>query len=194
MTPREANADLLAEIRALRDRVAALTRENAELQGALTQASHRDSATSEILRVISSSPADLQPVFEAIVDSTHRLCDAAFSIVYRFDGQLVSVAADRYVAPEGSRVLRSLYPAPASRDHIVGRAVLERRIVHSENLPDDAEFPGNRNPFLTMTRVGSVLVVPMLKDGAAAGAIGVVRAEVKPFTESEIDLLRTFAD
>jgi two-component system, NtrC family, sensor kinase len=174
-----------------------LEQKNQALTKAHTQVSEsleQQTATAEILRVISSSPTDLQPVFEAIVDSVHRLCDAAFSIVYRFDGELVSVAADRYVAPEGSRVLRSLYPAPPNRDHIVGRAVLERRIVQSENLPDDAEFTGNRNRFLAMMRVGSVLVVPMLKDGAAGGAIGVVRAEVKPFTDAEIDLLRTFAD
>jgi hypothetical protein len=66
MTPREANADLLAEITALRDRVASLTRKNAELEGTLGQASHREAATSEILRVISNSPSDLQPIFDAI--------------------------------------------------------------------------------------------------------------------------------
>jgi transcription elongation GreA/GreB family factor len=64
MTPREANADLLAEIAALRDRVASLTRENAELRDALAQGSQREAATSEILRVISNSPTDVQPVFD----------------------------------------------------------------------------------------------------------------------------------
>src|SRR5512132_2036926 len=73
MTPREPNADLLAEITALRDRVASLTRENAELQGTLGQASHREAATSEILRVISSSPTDLQPVFNTIAQSGLQL-------------------------------------------------------------------------------------------------------------------------
>ena len=70
MTPREANADLLAEITALRDRVASLTRENAELQGGLAQASHREGATSGILRVISQSPTDVQPVFDAVAGTS----------------------------------------------------------------------------------------------------------------------------
>jgi len=74
MTQREANADLLAEITALRDRMASQSRENAELQGALAQASHREAATSEILRVIASSPTDVQPVFDAIARSASILC------------------------------------------------------------------------------------------------------------------------
>src|SRR5690348_5150674 len=78
MTPREVNADLLAEITALRERVALLTRENAELQGALTQGSHWEAAIGEILGVISSSPTDVQPVFDVIVQSATRLCDAAW--------------------------------------------------------------------------------------------------------------------
>src|SRR2546425_10570131 len=94
MTPREANADLLAEITALRDRVASLTRENAELQGALAQASHWEGATSEILRVISGSPTDVQPVFDTIAQNAARLCDAPYTGVFRLDSRTLTLAAD----------------------------------------------------------------------------------------------------
>src|SRR5438445_3537481 len=93
MTPREANADLLAEITALRERVASLARENAELQEALGQDSHREAATSEILRVISSSPTNVQPVFDTIAESAVRLCDGLFSAVFTFDGTLINFVA-----------------------------------------------------------------------------------------------------
>ena len=75
MTQREPNAELLAEIAALRDRVASQSRQIAELQGALAQATHREVATSEILGVISQSPTDVQPVFDTIVKSAVKLCN-----------------------------------------------------------------------------------------------------------------------
>src|SRR5438445_6051654 len=100
MTAREANADLLAEIAALRDRVALLTRENIDLQEALSKGSHREAATSEILRVISSSPTDVQPVFDAIVKSAVRLCDGFFGIAFQYDGERLSIVAHHKYSPE----------------------------------------------------------------------------------------------
>src|SRR4029450_12136828 len=86
MTPREANAELLAEITALRDRVASLTRDVAALQSALAQGSHREAATSEILRVISSSPTNVQPVLDTIVEHAGRVCGAFDAIVFLVEG------------------------------------------------------------------------------------------------------------
>ena len=100
MTSREANADLLAEISALHDRVASLTHENAELQVALAQASHREGATSEILGVISQSPTDVRPVFDAIVKNAARLCDGVFSTLISFDGELMRLEAAHNWTPE----------------------------------------------------------------------------------------------
>src|SRR5207245_3981674 len=107
MTPREANADLLAEIAALRDRLASLTRESAERQVALTQGGHREAATSEILGVISSSPTNLQPVFEAIARSTVRLCEGARSTVWRPEGDLLRCVARWDMTPDGHVVRAS---------------------------------------------------------------------------------------
>jgi hypothetical protein len=93
MTPHEPNADLLAEITALRERVASLTRENTKLQGALAEASEQQTATSEILRVISGSPTIVQPVLDAVVESAVRLCDAYDARIWRLEGDRMVRAA-----------------------------------------------------------------------------------------------------
>src|SRR5947209_19450719 len=115
MTSREANADLLAEITALRDRLASLTRENAELQGALAAANHREAATSEILGSISSSPMDVQPVLDAIVQSATTLCDAAWGAAFRFDGRLQTFTAGYNVTTTELEVLRREFPRRLTR-------------------------------------------------------------------------------
>src|SRR4030095_10897019 len=131
MTPREANADLLAEISALRHRVASLTHENAELQGALAQASYREGATSEILRVIRQSPTDVQPVFDAIVQNAARLCDGVFSTLISFDGELMRLVAAHNWTPEAfDHLARRILPAPPSRTLPAGRAILDCTVIH----------------------------------------------------------------
>src|SRR5438445_78168 len=191
MTPREANADLLAEITALRDRVASLTRENAELQGALTQGSHWEAAISEILGVISSSPTDVQPVFDVIVQSATRLCDAAWGGAFRFDGRLQTFTASYNVTATELEVLRREFPRPLTRDRATGRAIVDRRVVHIPDLQEDPEFAG-----APLRTVGfrSVLAVPMLRHGEPIGVLGLWRRKVQPFTDQQITLLKTFAD
>jgi two-component system, NtrC family, sensor kinase len=191
MTPREANADLLAEITALRDRVASLTRENAELQGALTQGSHWEAAISEILGVISSSPTDVQPVFDVIVQSATRLCDAAWGGAFRFDGRLQTFTASYNVTATELEVLRREFPRPLTRDRATGRAIVDRRVVHIPDLQEDPEFAG-----APLRTVGfrSVLAVPMLRHGEPIGVLGLWRRKVQPFTDQQIALLKTFAD
>ena len=93
MTPHDANVDLLAEVTALRDRIASLTHENAELQEALAQGSYREAATGEILRIISRSPADVQPVFDAVAESAARLCEAFDSSIWPRDGDWFKIVA-----------------------------------------------------------------------------------------------------
>src|SRR5215470_13574012 len=126
MTQREANADLLAEITALRERVASLTRENTELQ-------EQQTATSEILRVISQSPADVQPVFDVIVEQTRRLCDAVFVNTVKVDGALLHNMADSGFTPEAQAVIRRNFPRAPSRATMSGRAILERAVVEVED-------------------------------------------------------------
>ena len=193
MTPREANADLLAEITALRDRVASLTRENTELQGALAQASDQQTATSEILRVISSLPTDLEPVFDPIVRSVVRLCNGLFGTVFLYDGRLMTLAAVHNAPQEGVEAIRRIVPCPPSADMVAGRALLSRATVHVHDAVGDTESPAMA---AVARAIGfrTCIAVPMLRDGQPIGALGVSRQEVQPFSETEIELLKTFAD
>jgi signal transduction histidine kinase len=150
----------------------------------------QQSATSEILRVIGQSPADVQPVFEAIVRSAVRLCEGVFSIVGRFDGEYIHFGAEHNFSPEALEAYRRWFPRRAADDRLAGRAILERRVM---NVPDvTAEFrfvPGQQEQGFR-----SVLFVPMVRDGASIGVIGVSRMIVGPFPESQVELLQTFAD
>jgi len=149
-------------------------------------------ATSEILRVISSSPTDAQPVFDTIVRSAVRLCDGLFSGLLKFDGELLYFVAHHNFTPEALEEVRRVFPARPSRGYGAGRAIVERAVVHIPDVELDPEF---ELPALYRT-VGwrSGLFVPMLREGAPIGVIAVTRAEPGPFSENEIELLKTFAD
>src|SRR5215470_12973103 len=156
----------------------------------LTQALERETATGEILRVISSSPTDIQPVLEAILDSGKRLCDAEFGAIFRFDGDAFLIAASTMVSSEFSTWLRShpIRPGPATPLTRVG---LEHRPVQVADILADSNF----TPPDVYRREGmrTALAVPMLKDGALAGALTFHRHTVQPFTDQQIALLETFA-
>src|SRR5438445_2222428 len=191
MTPREANADPVAGITALRDRVASQSRQIDELQGALAQASAHGAATSKILAVISSSPTDVRPVFDAIIQNAVRLCGAFNGTVFRFDGSLIHVAAHHNFAPDAAEVVHRVFPIPADRGSVTGRAILTRTVTHVPDLVSDAE---HTRPELLEAGFRAILAVPMLRDGAPIGAITVTRREPEPFSEGEISLLQTLAD
>jgi signal transduction histidine kinase/DNA-binding response OmpR family regulator len=178
----------------LEQKVEARTAELAEANAGLTEALEQQTATAEILRVISSSPTDLQPVFDVIARNAFRLCGGAFAILYRYDGALMTVVADVQISADGSHALRSLYPAPPRLDHIVGRTILEGRVTHSPDLPNDPAFPANRNPFMDINPFRAALAVPMLRENVVIGAIAVARAQAQAYTDAEIDLSKTFAD
>jgi GAF domain-containing protein len=174
----------------LQQKNGALTQAHAQVSESLEQ----QTATSEILEVMSQSQTDAQPVFEAIVKSPLRLCDGFFSIVYRFDGEMMGVAADHQGNPRASAALRALYPAPARRDHIVGRALLDRRRHHIADVATDPELGGTRNVFMSAFPYRTALAVPMLLRGVPIGAIAIGRSDVRPFTDKQIEVLETFAD
>jgi GAF domain-containing protein/anti-sigma regulatory factor (Ser/Thr protein kinase) len=157
----------------------------------LTEALEQQTATSEVLRVISSSPTDVQPVFDAIVQSATRLCDASFGAAHRFDGQLITIDARQNFTPEEIEISEKRWPTPATRGRAVGRAILDGQVVHIEDVRNDAEYDVGHQPELSYR---TVLAVPLLKDGSPIGALGMWRREVKPFTGTQINLVKTFAD
>jgi len=191
MTRREANADLLAEITALRDRVASLTRENAELQGAFAQASEQQTATREILRVISSSPTDAQPVFDAILRSAVTLCNSLLGNVVRVDGDLVRLIATLHPRPEE---VAAIYPAPLTAPLPPCRAIRENTVIHVPDVEAAGAIPPAGLQVTRAAGIRSLLVVPMRRDEQPIGAILIARPAVGPFPDEQIALLQTFAD
>src|SRR5438034_8278141 len=150
-------------------------------------------ATGEILRVISSSPTDVQPVFEAIMASAIRLCDATFGGVFRFhDGQL-HVAALPHLSPEETSAYHSQYPRPPHRDSIMGRAFLDGLPVHVDDVLADPTYdPGMQVGLQRVAGYRSVLAVPILRNGVPIGVVGCAGREVKAFTPAQIELVKTF--
>lgn len=157
----------------------------------LTEALEQQTATSEVLRVISSSPTDVQPVFEAIVKSATRLCDASFGSAHRFDGQYITIEAREGFTAEEIEISKKRFPTPATRRRAVGRAILDRALVHIEDVRNDPEYDTGHQPDLSYR---TVVAVPLLKDGNPIGALGMWRREVRPFTHSQIALVKTFSD
>jgi two-component system NtrC family sensor kinase len=157
----------------------------------LTEALEQQTATGEILRVISSSPTDVQPVFDTIVESAGRLCNGTHGNVYTFDGELLHHAAEYNSTPESAEFTKAKFPRRPGRDLGVGRAILERDVVHVPDVEQDPEFSQ------TLARARgfrSCVVVPLLREGSPIGAIAVTRHEPGPFSRVQIELLRTFAD
>ncbi len=167
--------------------------ENVRLFNETKEALAQQTATSEILRVVSSSPTDVQPVFEAIASRVVRLCDAFFSTVWRYDGTLIHHAADSYPSEEMRAILTKGYPAPAQPGRVMGQAISESRIIHVEDLLDDSAPPASRDVAIALG-YRTLLCVPMLRDGVSIGAISVARQEVRPFSDRQIELVQTFAD
>src|SRR6266403_5317348 len=192
-------AALLARVEALEKslkRETALRKQEAgerkRLEKALADSLEQQTATSEILRVISSSPTDAQPVFESIAASAHRLCGAKLTTVFRFDGRLIHIAALHDVSTQGAAAYRDAYPAPPGRGGATHRAILTRSIVHIPDIREDPEY--ELQGLARAADYGSALAVPMLREGHPIGAITVGREAATPFPDEQIELLRTFAD
>jgi signal transduction histidine kinase/putative methionine-R-sulfoxide reductase with GAF domain len=151
----------------------------------LTTALEQQTATSEILRVISSSPTDTQPVFDTIAANAARLCAARDAQVLRVEGEVL-----RLVSAYGSPAMPSV--RSISRGHAVGRAVIDRQTIHVRDMTRAAtEFPETS---ALQHGVASILAVPLLRQDVAVGVIRISRTQVQPFTDAEIALLQTFAD
>jgi two-component system, NtrC family, sensor kinase len=172
--------------------------ENVRLFNETKEALEQQTATAEILRVISQSPTDVQPVFDAIANSAVRICGAAFSGVFRFDGRLLHLTAHAGLTAEELEAAQHMFPARALPGGIgLSRVVLDRTVVHIADIRTDVEWPAalGRHTYLTpLAGYRTFLAVPLLHGGVCLGAINVWRREVSPFSEQQTDLLKTFAD
>jgi signal transduction histidine kinase len=181
------NAKVNAKPRSARESRTSAGPDMRDLDRRLAEAREQQAATSEILRVISQSPRDLQPVFDTIVRNAARVCAA-------FDAVVVLADGDNFVqrAHHGpiAAALEARYPL---RGTVNGRAILEARVVQVANLTEADDYPIGRD---LAQRIGyrTMLSVPLLRDGAAIGAIGIRRTEVLAFGSEQIGLLQTFAD
>src|SRR5262249_58824302 len=123
-------ASLKESYESLEQKVEARTRELADANRGLTEALEQQTATSEILRVISSSPTDVQPVFDAIAREAMRLCRGSYSVVGRYDGELVHLAAYEHVRPEGVQAMKELFPLRPTRAPPTTPPILHPPLVH----------------------------------------------------------------
>src|SRR5262245_52265290 len=166
--------------------------ENVRLFNELKESLEQQTATSEILGVIASSPTDIQPVLDVVADNAARLCDAADAIIYRIAGTGYQLVASHGTLPVAERDLTR----PLIRGRPPGRAMIDREVIHVADFwsPEaQVEFP-EAFAFAKPLGVHTGLAAPLLREGAAVGAIFIRRTEVRPFSEKQIALLKTFAD
>src|SRR5215467_9953108 len=162
-----------------------------DLQRSLTEAQEQQTATSEVLKVISRSAFDLQPVFETLVENAVRLCGAEHGAIRRFDGERLHAAAQYNASPQFEAYFKENPIAPG-RGSAAGRAALERQTIHIEDALSEPEYTFGVQHLVDPIR--SVVAIPMVRAGALLGVITIHRYEVRPFTDKQIALLQTFAD
>jgi signal transduction histidine kinase/HAMP domain-containing protein len=173
----------------LKESYAGLERKVEERTRELTEALEQQTATADILRVISGSPTDIQPVLDAVATTAARLCGASDALIHRLDNNVLRVSA-RY----GSVPITSGQEIPVNRGSVAGRAVVDRQTIHIHDIAavDTSELPLSRA--LAKQNGGrTLLATPLLREGQPVGAILIRRQEVRPFTEQQIKLLQTFA-
>src|SRR5207245_1898145 len=160
----------------------------------LTEALEQQTATSEILRVISSSPTDVQPVFDAIASSALRLCDGVASFVFRHDGTLIHLAAFDSAEGVDLQPLRHIFPAPPEGVTFAGRVMTPARLLYIADIELDPNAPPTLVDFARANGFRSIFAAPMLRDGHTIGVIAVTQRDVDGFTPKQGALLETFAN
>ena len=165
--------------------------ENTRLLNELRKSLQQQTATADVLKIISRSAFDLQTVFDTLVESAVRLCEARFGAVFRLDRDLLHFAA-QYNFPETHlALLQDEYPVTPNRGTISGRAVLTGAPVQIPDMLADQEYRGRASKEANFR---SLLAVPLMRDGGAIGAIVIYRIEPGTFADKQLALLQTFAD
>jgi GAF domain-containing protein len=170
--------------------------ENTRLLNELRQSLEQQTATSEVLGVISSSPGELQPVFEAMLENAARVCGAKFGFMNRYDSNTWRIIAVHGAVPEYTEYLQQHGYKRPGPETVVSRIATTKQLVHITDLAASRGYAERDPVVVTAVELGGVrtmLGVPMLKEGELIGAILLYRQEVRPFTDKQIALVQNFA-
>src|SRR5215510_15626519 len=182
----------------LKKQLEARTRELAEARGRLSEALERQAATSEVLQIISSSPGNLQPVFETILANATRICDAKFGSMYLTEGGAVRIVAMHNV-PQSFAEERQRNPLiRPSPNSTLGRAMATKQPVQIADVQKEPHYSDAPSGFTgsqlaKLAGARTVVGVPMLKESQLVGGIIIYSQEIRPFTDTQIDLVSNFA-
>jgi len=168
----------------------------------LTESLEQQTATSEVLQVISSSPGDLEPVFATMLENAVRICDAKFGDIYRWEGDALRLAANHNTPPafaafaEERKRSQHLRPSPTDTS-VSGRMVATKSVIHVADLPAERAYIERSNQTyvaaVELAGARTILLVPMLKENELIGAFILCRQEVRPFTDKQVELVKNFA-
>jgi GAF domain-containing protein len=169
--------------------------ENTRLLNELRQSLERQTATSEVLQVISASPGDLEPVFASVLENAVRICDAKFGSINRWDGEALHLVATHKLPPAFAEFRRRT-PFRPGPENPISRMLMTKTIIHFHDLAAEQGYIERDPTFVAAVELGGVrtfLAVPMLKENELIGVVIVYRQEVRPFTDKQIDLVKNFA-
>jgi signal transduction histidine kinase len=167
------------------------TRELAETRKALAEALEQQTATSEVLKVISRSPGELEPVFQAMLDNATRICGAKFGVMFRMKNGQIELAATHNVPELLERYIVERGPSRPRPGSTMERAIQTNDAVHVVDVREDVD--ARNNPAAKYAGARTLLTVPMLKESELVGFFNIYRQEVRPFTDKQIELVQNFA-
>jgi two-component system, NtrC family, sensor kinase len=177
---------------------AVIAMENARLLTELRESLEQQTATAEVLQVINSSPGELQPVFETMLEKAMRLCEAAFGLMRTYDGQAVRLVASRGLPPRFAEFAANPanQPGAGRAGGAMPRFLAGAHFVHHPDLKEEEAYRSGDPYRVALVELGgarTMLVLPLRKDGAFLGQIAIYRQEVRPYSEKQIALLQNFA-